>query len=284
MSAEIPSRPVESTSQPAGGGHVSWGPVIAVVASGILFLVLLRWAIDVLLFLSTLLLLAHSTRDTLQDWLARESFEGEPDPVWALGAVSAGVFGTVIAGLWLFAGSDTGARFADRYAPMVVNRAIAVGERHGWGRRTFWPRPARVAETRTAASETTQAASVQSFAGGAPRSAGTSGAAEPGRAAPVSTLRESVRSDITLAVSATSVSPGTPVTLRAAVTASVRPAGTVVFRRGTTEIGAAPLDAEGRASLIAADLPPGTHDVSAQFLGSPALKGSRSATVRITVG
>jgi hypothetical protein len=288
MSTEQPTgQDDQASARPTDRGQVSWLAVVAVIVPVALFVVLLRWAIDLLLLSSALLLLAHSTRDTFQDWMARESFAGEPDPVWAVGAVSAGVFGMVIAGFWLFASSHAGNRVAERYAPEVLTRAIAMGEQHGWGGRMFWPSPSKFISGKTAGSEA-RAATVGPFnpagptamSGPADEGAGPAAASSP---APASTAGQLVRTRATLRASATQVPRGTPLTLTAVVTGSSRPSGTVVFRRGTTTIGTAPLDAEGRATLVATDLPPGTHDMKAEFLGSSALSPSRSGTVRIEV-
>ncbi len=273
----------------ARGERPPWFPLVAGVAPVVLFFALLRWAVDLLLSTSTLLLLAHSTRDTFRDWLAGESFEGEADPVWALGAVLAGVFGTVVGGVWLFATSDFGGRITDRYAPAVLVDTVAFAERHGWGQRAFLPESSR---SRAGAPVTTNAAPAAAAGGGSDvRAAATSGpatAATPDRRTPpaqgaVTTIGEIVPTRTTLQVSDSSVEQGTPVTLTATVAASIPRTGTVTFRRGRTAIGTASVDAEGHAALVVAGLRRGTHAITAEFGGSSALESSRSSMVWMTV-
>jgi len=292
MSPDLRSRSdVGSPSEAARGERPPWFPIVAGVAPVVLFVALLRWAVDLLLSTSTLLLLAHSTRDTFRDWLAGESFEGEADPVWALGAVLAGVFGTVVAGVWLFATSDFGGRITDRYAPAVLIDTVAFAERHGWGQRAFLPESSRSRAGASAATQPAPAASAAAGGGSDARAAATSGpatAATPDRHTPppqgaVTTIGEVVPTRTTLRVSDRSVEQGTPVTLSATVTSSIPRTGTVAFRRGRTVIGTASVDAEGHAALAVADLPRGTHAITAEFGGSSALESSRSSMLWITV-
>jgi len=282
-----PSRSDSSDSfRPGIGGGLSRPRLLVPIGLVVLFVALLRWAIDFLFLLSALLLLAHATRDTLQDWMARESFDGEPDPVWAVGAVSAGLLGTVIAGFWLAASSHTGSRVVERYAPAVLTRAVAIGEQYGWGGRTFWPDPSRAAAQTTGATES-RSATLKPLSRWPAASAATSGAGDDAPTgspqAPVATLGQVVQTQTTLRASATEVPRGTAVRLIADVAGSSRPTGTIVFRRAAMTIDTAALDRHGRATVIVTDLPPGTHEITAEFLGSPTLKPSQSATIRIAV-
>jgi len=273
------------------GERLPWLPIFAGVAPVVLFFALLRWAVDLLFSMCTLLLLAHSTRDTFRDWLARESFEGEADPVWALGAVLAGVFGTVVAGFWLFATSDVGGRIADRYAPAVLMDTVAFGQRHGWGQRAIFPDSSRSVAGAPATASNPSSPSTATGGRALPRATATSGPADAGadgsRTPPaggaVTTIGEMMPTRTMLQISASNVEQGTPVTFSATVTSSIPLTGTVVFRRGRTVLGTASVDAEGHSALVVTDLPRGTHGIGAEFRGSSVLEGSRSSTAWVTV-
>ena len=284
MSSESPAgRDISSPSPPDGG--LRWLRVPVIVA--VLFIALLRWAIDVLLLVCVLVLVAHSTRDTLHDWLARESFEDEPNPIWAVGAVCIGLVGVVISGFWLLASSEVGARLVDRYVPPALTATVAFGERLGWGGRAFWPGASRFGLQGTVQ----RASSAGTLDVSTPGSTAGSGSAKSGaerggtvQVPPsVSTAGRLAPTATTLRLSTTSVEQGMAVTLTAEVTASNRPSGAVVFRRGPRTLGTVNVGADGRATLVLSDLPAGTHDITAEFTGSSTLRSSRSAAVRVIV-
>jgi hypothetical protein len=290
MSAESPSaKNISSQSGPRAGHDVPWLAVAAIAA--LVFGALLRWAIDGLLLVCVLLLLAHSTRDTLQDWLAGESFQDEADPIWAVAAVCIAVLGVAISGFWLFSSSELGGRLADRYVPAALTETVAVGERLGWGRRAFWPGSSRFVGKQRATEKASRAASVGSLGVSTPGSFAPSDPADPDvdrggtaqQQAPVATTGRLATTTTSLRSSASGVERGMAVTLSAKVAAPIRPMGTVVFRRGSRTLGTVNVDADGGATLVLSDLPPGTHDITAEFPGSSTLRSSRSASIQVTV-
>ncbi len=79
---------------------------------------------------------------------------------------------------------------------------------------------------------------------------------------------------------------GQAVTLTATVTSGIgTPAGTVIFREGATDVGSAPLNGSGVASLTFASgsLPVGGYAFTAEYGGSASHTGSTSSTLPQTV-
>jgi hypothetical protein len=78
---------------------------------------------------------------------------------------------------------------------------------------------------------------------------------------------------------------GQPVTLSATVVGDIQtPNGEVIFRDGQLYLGAALLDDEGTAILNIASLQPGSHSITAEYLGGPNHGASASAPLIQTVG
>ena len=95
-------------------------------------------------------------------------------------------------------------------------------------------------------------------------------------------------SDTTLTASATTIDSGASVTLTATVTSSAgstsAPAGTVVFFDGAANIGSAPINASGVATLASQELKTaGTHSIVASYGGDPNFLASASTAVTVTV-
>jgi hypothetical protein len=89
-----------------------------------------------------------------------------------------------------------------------------------------------------------------------------------------------------LTASPDSIQAGQPVTFTAVVSGpagSGTPTGTVTFLEGTTTLGAAWLDANGRATFTTSTLPAGSHTVTAVYGGDSAFSGSQSAAVTVLV-
>lgn len=96
----------------------------------------------------------------------------------------------------------------------------------------------------------------------------------------------------TTTLSATTTSPtyGDTVGLTATVTAAAGglglPAGTVTFRDGTTTLATVPVspgDGVVTASISRSDLDAGSHEIVAEYAGTPAFAGSTSAPVTVTI-
>ena len=95
-------------------------------------------------------------------------------------------------------------------------------------------------------------------------------------------------SDTTLTASATTIDTGAPVTLTATVASSAgsasAPAGTVVFFDGAANIGSAPINASGVATLASQELKTaGKHSIVASYGGNPNFLASASTAVTVTV-
>src|SRR6185295_211492 len=73
-----------------------WAFILVVVVSLTLFLALLRYAIDLLGVVFLIILVGFSIR-TAGDWLT----ENESVSAWAVTAVSTGLIGTMLVGLWV---------------------------------------------------------------------------------------------------------------------------------------------------------------------------------------
>jgi hypothetical protein len=89
---------------------------------------------------------------------------------------------------------------------------------------------------------------------------------------------------ITLVANPTTAAFGASVTLQATVySISGTVTGTVVFLDGTTQIGSAPLSANGVAQMQTSTLALGTHTITAQFSASTAFAASVSAPVQVVL-
>jgi hypothetical protein len=271
---------------------------VGALAAAAIVLALLRYAVDLLGLVSVTVLVGFSIR-TLTDWLTdSESVSG-----WSLAAVFAGAVGTAAAGLWLF-GSADGDRMqrVGQRLPPGFTRAIEWAEDRGWGGRVLLPddraarrgtrdaaitgRPALTTPSGRpgrGAQPTAERSRDAGAAGQAPEAAVVDPAPRPGgtRAAP-GPFATATR----LSASPSRSVVGFSVRLTATVVSEGGggvPQGTVVFRRGSVVIGSAPLTAEGAhgvARLSTVDLPVGTHELFADYVGGGAFVTSRSGGVR----
>jgi hypothetical protein len=92
-------------------------------------------------------------------------------------------------------------------------------------------------------------------------------------------------SDTSLSLSAASITAGDPVTLTAFVGGHGHslPQGTVQFTAGSLNIGSAPTNAQGSATLTTSSLTPGTYNVVASFTAPSGATASQSTPVALTV-
>lgn len=96
-----------------------------------------------------------------------------------------------------------------------------------------------------------------------------------------------VASKTSLVSSAPSVTSGTPVTFTAAVApangSGVTPTGAVSFSENGTALGTANLGASGTAALTVSNLPVGTDQITATYVGDSKYSGSASAALTQTI-
>ena len=109
-----------------------WLLILALVAGLTLLLALLRYAVDLLGVVFVIILVGFAIR-TLSDWLT----EGESVSAWAMSAVSVGLAGSVLVGLWLVNSRDLNSGAVQNHLPGPVQRTVAWLESHGWGQRVL---------------------------------------------------------------------------------------------------------------------------------------------------
>ena len=103
-----------------------WLVILGLVAALTLLVALLRYAIDLLGVVFVIILVGFAIR-ALSDWLT----EGESVSGWAMSALSLGLMGTVLVGLWLFNSRDV----ASQSAAESPARARFSARCPGWRRR-----------------------------------------------------------------------------------------------------------------------------------------------------
>jgi len=296
-------------SRPGAADEVPrWLVAVGALAAAAIVVALLRYAVDLLGLVSVTVLVGFSIR-TLTDWLT----DSETVSGWSLAAVVAGAAGTAAAGLWLFGSADPDRmRRVEQRLPPAVGRAIEWAEDRGWGGRVLLPdeRASRGVRGASAAGTPALASVAPSSRPAARRPARSpgpeaadrsgstappaSGASGPAGAAPAA--GESAATGLrpyTTSTRLTTTPARSVVGLSVRLTATVVPPhgapipeGTVVFRRGSVVIGSALLEKEERravARLSTVDLPVGTHDLFAEYVGGGAFVTSRSAVVRQVV-
>jgi hypothetical protein len=284
--SEDPSQ--ASTESPVAG----WLLIVVLVAALTLLVALLRYAIDLLVIVAVVWFVGWSLRAVV------DRLRGDSGGPWAFGAVALSL-GALALVLDAMTANPVLVPTIERHLPQAVTRALADMESHGWARRAWTPsRGSNVAPRATTAP---QPASLNPDApppGAAQqRRAGTSGPSRTGErakgdvgdgvhaeAAPSAQGDGPVVTFTTLETTRTTAPVGTPVQLTATVRArsGERPAGRVVFRRGTVVIGSRPV-MDGRAVLNLSDLPPGTHEMTAEFIGERPFGRSHSpAIVQLT--
>jgi hypothetical protein len=127
---------VETGLPPAQSGEdvPRWLVILGLVASLTLLVALLRYAIDLLGVVFVIILVGFAIR-ALSDWLT----EGESVSGWAMSALSLGLMGTVLVGLWLFNSGDLASGTLQNRLPGPLQRTVAWMESQGWGQRVLLP-------------------------------------------------------------------------------------------------------------------------------------------------
>jgi hypothetical protein len=299
MDAHTPSDTGANSTAIATRGKT--GPWLLVASTGISaasVVALARYAIDLLVPFGVAVLLAHSTRDALADWYGGNIHDDEPDPIWAVGAVAVSLLGTAFALLWIFSTSQwTADSPIQRWMPAPIVRAASRAEEYGWGRRAVLPggpiyrapasassSPGATAGPAARRSTDGRESSVVSSAGRTPGETSATTGRGPTTSDSMSQEAEPISTVTILASSASVTRVGSEVHLTATVSASrAHPTGTVVFRQGSSLLGSARLDRNGRAALTIKNLPPGAHTITADFTGGGMFQGSRSQTVDVLV-
>ena len=286
-------QPVGSTSSPTTPESKHVRLLVAAISLPVtLFVVLLRYAIDLLGLVCIVMIVARSTRDALADWWGGDSFDEELDARWAIAAVAVGIVGTAVSVVWLFSTSDSKllADLQTRLPPSLV-RTLEFAEQRGWGQRAFLAHGrSRGAAAAVADAGRSSPTGAMARSGAIGDTAGTSGvAARPSSEAESSRRKDprisphtgAVDTAITLTASQTRTPSGISVTLTAQVTASAsqQPHGRVTFRRGERVLGIASIGTDGRASLSVSDLPVGFHTITAEFTGADPFSRSETSVV-----
>jgi len=291
-----------------------WLVVLGAVAGCTLFVALVRYAIDLLGVVFVIILVGFAIR-AVSDWLT----EGESVSGWAMSALSLGLTGTVLVGMWLANSRDLSRNNLERRLPGPIQHSVTWLEERGWGQRVLLPdRPGAAAgpaggqrggghpSPGPGASEpalglpasppavrpipqgpTSSARARARPSPGAPReaAAATRSGGEPAAAPPAATRPAQVATRLRLSAPASSV-VGLSVRLVAEVDApgSTRtPGGRVGFYAGGSEIGRATVRG-GTAVLNTLSLELGSHQLSASYEGDQEHLASTSASVGHTVG
>lgn len=124
----------------SGSDLPRWLVVFGAAAGFTLFVALLRYAIDLLGVVFVIILVGFAIR-TLSDWLT----EGESVSAWTVSALSLGLTGTVLVGLWLFNSQGFGGGSLQDALPGPLQRTVGWMESRGWGQRVLLPERAPVA-------------------------------------------------------------------------------------------------------------------------------------------
>lgn len=118
----------------SGSDLPRWLVVLGAAAALTLFVALLRYAIDLLGVVFVIILVGFAIR-TLSDWLT----EGESVSAWTVSALSLGLTGTVLVGLWLFNSQGFGGSSLQDALPGPLQRVVGWMEARGWGQRVLLP-------------------------------------------------------------------------------------------------------------------------------------------------
>ncbi len=293
-----------------------WAFILVVAVSLTLLLALLRYAIDLLGVVFLIILVGFSIR-TVGDWLT----ENESVSALAVSAVSTGLMGTMLVGLWVFSSPEySGTAITDRLPPPVVGSMHWL-EARGWGQRVLLSPPAVLNTNADAmASRAPSGLTPPPASPGGGRSVSSPASEAVGE--PVTPQLPTVRmpprsrrgpseaeaASLEPGASATSKAPapavdttvmvkswpvpavvGKSVRLTATVAAggSTSPSGMVTFYSDGTRLGAVPVYAiepgRGEAALVTLSLPIGAHEITAQFTGASGFSGSQASPLTLTV-
>ena len=289
--------------------------ILGLVASLTLLVALLRYAIDLLGVVFVIILVGFAIR-ALSDWLT----EGESVSGWAMSALSLGLMGTVLVGLWLFNSRDLTSGTLGRL-PGPLQRTVAWMESQGWGQRVLLPgssaapalsvaspssavTPPEAADRSepVAMTPTTPPLQASRAVGAVKRAAspppvrrapaaGEAEAAPPGSQAvappppPVAPPSVAVSTSTTLTTSPARAVVGHSVRLTAvvrAVGADSSPRGAVTFSADGELLGRATVR-DGTAMLVTLNLAIGDHVLAAAYEGDGTHEPSQSASISQTV-
>lgn len=109
-----------------------WLLILGLVAGLTLLVALLRYAIDLLGVVFVIILVGFAIR-ALSDWLT----EGESVSGWAMSAVSVGLMGSVLVGIWLFNSGDITSTSIQNRLPGPIQSTVTWLESNGWGQRVL---------------------------------------------------------------------------------------------------------------------------------------------------
>lgn len=290
-----------------------WALILVVVVALTLFLALLRYAIDLLGVVFLIILVGFSIR-TVGDWLT----ENESVSAWAVSAVSTGLLGTILIGLWIFSSPEvSGTAITDRLPSPVVH-GMQWLEARGWGQRVLLSpgvlNPGADAMASRAPSGMT-ASPASSRAGRSASSPASESVSEPpklptvrmpprSRRGPSDAEAASLESGASATSKASAPAVDTTVTIKswpmpAVVGKSVRltatvgaegstsPSGMVTFYSDGTRLGSVPVYAvepgRGEGALVTLSLPIGAHEITARFTGASGFSGSQASPLTLTV-
>ena len=290
-----------------------WAVILVVATALTLFLALIRFAIDLLGVVFLIILVGFSIR-TISDWLT----ESEAVSAWAVSAVSTGLLGTMLVGLWVFSSPDiSGTTVTDRLPEPVVNGMHWL-EARGWGQRVLLSRPPALnPATVMMADRTPSGPTASAAAGGSPQSPASESVSEPVHPRlpsvrmPARSKRDPSEAEAATLESRSRTGPsgtavvvdtavmvkswptpaivGTSVRLTATVLAdsSMSPVGSVTFYSDGTALGSVPVTrtgpGRGEAALVTLSLPIGAHEITAQFSGASGFSGSQASPLTITL-
>jgi Bacterial Ig-like domain (group 3) len=277
-----------------------WLVLFGLTAGMTLLVALLRYAIDLLGVVFVIILVGFALR-AVSDWLT----EGESVSAWALSALSLGLTGTLVVGLWLFNSRELTGRVIQ--LPGSVQRTVTWLEAKGWGQRVLLPGGATSSALAGGLQpgEAPQAPAVPATPSApAPRTAtevpmpempatlasspskradADAGAASEtaalAMAAPLAAPRMPTR--VALSVSPRAAVVGRSVRLTAIVRAGDGAAvggGSVVFLAGDVPLGRTPVR-NGVAELVTLDLALGDHRLTASYDGDRTHLPSQSPPV-----
>ena len=292
-----------------------WLVILGLVAALTLLVALLRYAIDLLGVVFVIILVGFAIR-ALSDWLT----EGESVSGWAMSALSLGLMGTLVVGLWLFNSRD-GADVLQRRLPGPIHRTVSWLEAQGWGQRVLLPGasslvvavnnpPAPGGSAASPSDPPDNGQPVTMSAQPEPSlpvvSAPTRPRVPPQRRAPAPGEAEASTQGAQPAASPAAPQEPPPVAVATSITLSATPARTVVGRSVRLTALVRPVGAEstptgtvvfsadgallGRASvrggtaiLVTLNLAIGDHVLSAAYEGDPAHEPSHSGSISQTV-
>jgi hypothetical protein len=288
-----------------------WLVILGLVAALTLLVALLRYAIDLLGVVFIIILVGFSIR-ALSDWLT----EGESVSGWAMSALSLGLMGTVLVGLWLFNSRADASDALQRRLPGPIHRTVSWLEAQGWGQRVLLPggSSAVVAVSNPPASGPSdppdKGEPVRMAAQPEPSLPVVTAPARPRvppqRRAPAPGEAEASTQARQAAASPPAPSEAPPVAVATSITLSVSPAQTVVGRSVRLTALVRPVGAEstptgtvafsadgallgrgsvrgGTAILVTLNLAIGDHVLSAAYEGDRTHQPSHSAPITQTV-